>query len=120
MSGLIHTGLPDLFVRLRRTKFYPSYNELFPLQFRHMSGFDIVAMAASAGGLNALTLVLGALPREFPVGILVVQHLDPRHRTEVLSLFRARAMWSMPATGSSARSSTPAPTPCTSAATLRQ
>src|SRR4030095_3985816 len=28
-----------------------------------VSGFDIVAMAASAGGLNALSQVLGALPR---------------------------------------------------------
>ena len=26
-------------------------------------------MAASAGGLNALTLVLGALSKDFPVGI---------------------------------------------------
>jgi len=53
-----------------------------------MSGFDIVAMTASAGGLNALTLVLGALPKDFPVGVLVVQHLAPRHRSlmaEILS-----------------------------------
>ena len=55
-----------------------------------MSGFDIVAMAASAGGLNALTLVLGALPREFPVGILVVQHLDPRHRSLMAEILGRR------------------------------
>jgi two-component system chemotaxis response regulator CheB len=55
-----------------------------------MNGFDIVAMAASAGGLNALTHVLGALPREFPVGILVVQHLDPRHRSLMAEILGRR------------------------------
>jgi two-component system chemotaxis response regulator CheB len=57
-----------------------------------MSGFDIVAMAASAGGLNALTQVLGALPREFPVGILVVQHLDPRHRSLMAEILGRRTL----------------------------
>jgi two-component system chemotaxis response regulator CheB len=55
-----------------------------------MSGFDIVAMAASAGGLNALTLVLGALPKEFPLAILVVQHLDPRHRSLMAEILGRR------------------------------
>ena len=57
-----------------------------------MSGFEIVAMAASAGGLNALTKVLGALPREFPVGILVVQHLDPRHRSLMAEILGRRTL----------------------------
>jgi two-component system, chemotaxis family, protein-glutamate methylesterase/glutaminase len=50
--------------------------------------FDIVAIAASAGGLNALSQVLSQLPANFPVPILIVQHLDPRHRSlmaEILS-----------------------------------
>jgi two-component system chemotaxis response regulator CheB len=55
-----------------------------------VSGFEIVAMAASAGGLNALTHVLGALPRDFPVGILVVQHLDPRHRSLMAEILGRR------------------------------
>jgi two-component system chemotaxis response regulator CheB len=41
----------------------------------------IVAMAASAGGIKALSTVLGALPAGLHVPILVVQHLDPRHET---------------------------------------
>jgi two-component system chemotaxis response regulator CheB len=45
------------------------------------SGFDVVALAASAGGLNALTHVFAALPRDFPAALVVVQHLDPRHRS---------------------------------------
>jgi two-component system chemotaxis response regulator CheB len=50
--------------------------------------FDVVALASSAGGLTALSTVLGALPVEFPAAIVVVQHLDPRHRSlmaEILS-----------------------------------
>ncbi len=50
--------------------------------------FDIVALAASAGGLTALGRVLAALPEGFPATLVVVQHLDPRHRSlmaEILS-----------------------------------
>jgi two-component system, chemotaxis family, protein-glutamate methylesterase/glutaminase len=43
--------------------------------------FDVVALAASAGGLTALTNVLSPLPAEFPAAIAIVQHLDPRHRS---------------------------------------
>ena len=43
--------------------------------------FDVVAVAVSAGGLAALGTVLGALPADFPVPILIVQHLDPRHKS---------------------------------------
>jgi two-component system chemotaxis response regulator CheB len=50
--------------------------------------FDIVAIASSAGGLAALTNLLSGLPDGFPAALLVVQHLDPRHRSlmaEILS-----------------------------------
>ncbi len=46
-----------------------------------ISSFDVVAIAASAGGLNAINLVLSSLPAMFPATIVVVQHLDPRHRS---------------------------------------
>jgi two-component system chemotaxis response regulator CheB len=35
-----------------------------------------VAVAASAGGLKALTVFLSALPADFPVPVVVVQHLQ--------------------------------------------
>jgi two-component system chemotaxis response regulator CheB len=44
-------------------------------------GFGIVALAASAGGLQALTEVVGHLPADFPAPLVIVQHLDPRHRS---------------------------------------
>ena len=45
------------------------------------AAFDVVAMVSSAGGLQALTTVLSALPADFPAAITVVQHLDPRHQS---------------------------------------
>ena len=54
------------------------------------AGFDIVALAASAGGLKALTEVLAALPAKFPTAIVVVQHLDPRHRSLMADILGRR------------------------------
>lgn len=41
--------------------------------------FDIVALAASAHGLEALTHVLSPLPANFRAAIVVVQHLSPHY-----------------------------------------
>jgi two-component system chemotaxis response regulator CheB len=46
---------------------------------------DLIAVGASAGGLPALIKVLGGLDQNFPA-ILVVQHLDPRHKSHLASL----------------------------------
>src|SRR5262245_52010826 len=53
--------------------------------------FDIVALAASAGGVFALTEILGKLPASFPAIIVVVQHLDPRHRSLMPQIFGRRS-----------------------------
>jgi two-component system, chemotaxis family, protein-glutamate methylesterase/glutaminase len=53
-------------------------------------GFDLVVVAASAGGLAALTTVLGSLPADFPLPVVVVQHLDPRHRSLMADILRRR------------------------------
>lgn len=45
------------------------------------AAFDIVALASSAGGLRALSEILPVLPADFPAAVVVVQHLDPRHRS---------------------------------------
>lgn len=55
-----------------------------------MRSFDIVALAASAGGLKALTDVLAALPSDFPAALAVVQHLDPRHRSLMAEILGKR------------------------------
>jgi two-component system, chemotaxis family, protein-glutamate methylesterase/glutaminase len=48
------------------------------------SGPAVVAVAASAGGITALSEVLGALPADFPVPVLVVQHLA-QHRASIIA-----------------------------------
>ena len=54
------------------------------------SAFDIIALAASAGGLRALSQLLATLPNEFPATIAVVQHLDPRHRSLMADILSRR------------------------------
>jgi two-component system chemotaxis response regulator CheB len=53
--------------------------------------YGIVAIAASAGGITALGRVLGGLPPGFPVPVVVVQHLDPRHKTIIAEVLGRRA-----------------------------
>lgn len=53
-----------------------------------MENFDVVAIGTSAGGLAALTGVLSQLPSDIPVSILVVQHLDPKHRSLMVELLQ--------------------------------
>ena len=54
------------------------------------SPFDIVAVAASAGGLSALSRMLSGLPTEFPAAVVVIQHLDPRHRSLMAEILGRR------------------------------
>lgn len=52
------------------------------------AGFPVIAMAASAGGLQALSVILGGLPADFPAAIAIVMHLAPDHKSilaEILS-----------------------------------
>jgi two-component system, chemotaxis family, protein-glutamate methylesterase/glutaminase len=49
-----------------------------------------VALAASAGGLAALTHVLSSLPAGFAAPLLVVLHVDPRHRSWLAEILGRR------------------------------
>jgi two-component system, chemotaxis family, protein-glutamate methylesterase/glutaminase len=55
-----------------------------------MKAFEIVALAASAGGVKALSDVLAALPANFPAALVVVQHLDPRHPSRMAEILAKR------------------------------
>ena len=48
----------------------------------------IVAFAASAGGVAALTRVLADLPADLDAPVLVVQHLHPRHRSWLVEILQ--------------------------------
>lgn len=52
------------------------------------SRFDVVAIGASAGGIEALRVVIGSLPDRLPVAVLIVQHMDPRHRSLLADLLQ--------------------------------
>lgn len=52
--------------------------------------YDVVAVASSAGGITALSQLLGALPEGFPVPVLIVQHLDRRHETVLAQVLARR------------------------------
>ena len=55
-----------------------------------VSPFQILVVAASAGGLRAITTLLQGLPADFPVPIVIVQHLDPKHRSLLVSILSQR------------------------------
>ena len=52
--------------------------------------FPIVGIGASAGGLEAFTQLLGALPLDIGLAFVLVQHLDPKHESMLTALL-ARA-----------------------------
>jgi two-component system chemotaxis response regulator CheB len=52
--------------------------------------FEVVALAASAGGLNALSDVLAALPSDFRAAIVLVQHLAPHHKSLMAEILGRR------------------------------
>ena len=66
--------------------------ETAPRQRAKRRPFEIVAIAASAGGLTALSSVLGGLPRSFGARIVAVQHLDPRHRSLMAEIIGRRSL----------------------------
>lgn len=68
-----------------------SRTEMTPAGRIPVDRFDIVAVTASAGGVQALSGLLAALPADFPVPVLVVQHLDPRHETVLADILDRRA-----------------------------
>lgn len=50
--------------------------------------FDVVVIAASAGGLQAMRAILMALPPEFPAAILVQTHLNPTYPSVLVDILR--------------------------------
>lgn len=69
---------PDDFDTAKPTKRFPR------------TAFDVVALASSAGGIAAIGHILEGLPAGFPAAIVVVQHLDPRHRSLMAEILRRR------------------------------
>jgi chemotaxis response regulator CheB len=52
--------------------------------------FPVVGIGASAGGLEACTKLLGALPPNNGMAFILVQHLDPTHESMMAELLAYR------------------------------
>jgi two-component system chemotaxis response regulator CheB len=52
--------------------------------------FPVIAMAASAGGLRALSIILGGLPADFPAAIAIVMHVSPDHKSLLAEILTCR------------------------------
>jgi two-component system, chemotaxis family, protein-glutamate methylesterase/glutaminase len=50
--------------------------------------YEIVAVGGSAGGITALSELLGGLPQEFAVAVVIVQHIGRNSETAVDDIFR--------------------------------
>ena len=50
----------------------------------------VIAMAASAGGLKALSTILGGLPADFPAAIAIVMHVSPDHQSLLAEILNTR------------------------------
>ncbi len=57
-----------------------------PLSASKTAGFPVVAIGASAGGLDACRKLLDALPAVNGMAFIIVQHLDPSHDSMMVDL----------------------------------
>ncbi|RUR85156.1 chemotaxis protein CheB [Chlorogloeopsis fritschii PCC 6912] len=52
--------------------------------------YNVVAIAASKGGLKAISKILSALPDDFPAAIVIVQHSSPHYPSYLAEIFSRR------------------------------
>jgi len=52
--------------------------------------YPVIAMAASEGGLKALSVILSGLPADFPAAIAIVMHLAPDHISILAEILDSR------------------------------
>lgn len=52
----------------------------------HHGAYTLVVIAASAGGLQAMCRLLGGLAPDFPVPIIVLQHLSPTRTSQLATI----------------------------------
>ena len=63
---------------------------LNPLSSSPLPAHRTVVIAASAGGLTALSHILEVLPSDFPAAIAVVQHISRNHRSLAAEILNRR------------------------------
>lgn len=53
---------------------------------RGLEGFSVVGIGASAGGLDASSKLMAAVPADISMAFILVQHLDPTHESMMVEL----------------------------------
>ncbi|MCX5204287.1 chemotaxis protein CheB [Streptomyces sp. NBC_00237] len=61
------------------------------LTTRAQERYDVVAVASSAGGIRGLGVLLAGLGADFPLPVVVVQHLARQHRTYIAEVLARRS-----------------------------
>jgi two-component system CheB/CheR fusion protein len=51
----------------------------------------VIAVGSSAGGIEALSVLVGALPTDIPAPVVVAQHLDPNRPSHLPEILRGRS-----------------------------
>ena len=54
--------------------------------------FPVIAVAASVGGLEALSVILRGLPAQFPAAIAIVTHRSPDHKSILAEILNRRTL----------------------------
>jgi len=57
----------------------------------HASPDDLVVVGSSAGGIEALSVLVGTLPPDFPAPIVLAQHLDPHRPSNLGPILERRS-----------------------------
>lgn len=53
--------------------------------------YDLIVVGSSAGGVEALSVLVSTLPKDFPAPIVLAQHLDPSRPSNLDEILRRRA-----------------------------
>lgn len=51
---------------------------------------QLVVVGSSAGGIEALSTLVGSLPKDFPAPLVIAQHLDPQHPSHLREILAPR------------------------------
>lgn len=65
--------------------------------------YQVIALAASIGGIQALGEILGSLPADFGAALVIVQHVEPKRPSRLAEILGRRTQLSVAQVGSPCR-----------------
>jgi two-component system CheB/CheR fusion protein len=58
----------------------------------HSAAHDLVVIGSSAGGVEALSILVSTLPQDFPAPVVLAQHLDPSRPSILAEILERQAI----------------------------